>query len=177
MMFKRGTFLIIFLAFLLAPGCQQRQEDNDQTKTKGDKKSLVRVNKYMIEKDREIIENYIKRREWKMEMTASGLWYMIYENGAGEEVEEGSLVTMHYTLHLLDGTLCYDSDETGPKHFVVGRGGAEPGLDEGIRFLKMGDKARFILPPHLAYGLMGDENKIPARSVIVYDLEVVSVQN
>jgi FKBP-type peptidyl-prolyl cis-trans isomerase len=60
---------------------------------------------------------------------------------------------------------------------VVGQGEVEPGLDEGIRLLHSGDKARFILPPHLAYGLIGDENKIPARSVIVYDLTVLSVDD
>jgi FKBP-type peptidyl-prolyl cis-trans isomerase len=31
------------------------------------------------------------------------------------------------------------------------------------------------MPPHLAHGLLGDENKIPPRSVIVYDLHLIDV--
>jgi len=39
----------------------------------------------------------------------------------------------------------------------------------------VGDKATFIMPPHLAYGLPGDGNKIPARSVIAYEVILVKV--
>jgi len=110
-----------------------------------------------------------------MEVTESGLWYMVYEAGDGKMAEQGDLVALEYSVSLLDGTLCYHSDESGPLNFVVGRGGVEAGLEEGILLLRVGDKARFILPPHLAYGLLGDENKIPARSVIIYDLTLTSV--
>ncbi len=138
---------------------------------------MVRVNQYLVDKDKEIIENYVKRRGWNMEVTKTGLWYMIYQKGKGKPVRKNSRVTIEYNIHLLDGTLCYHSDEEGPKQFEVGKGEVEPGLDEGIRYLRMGDRARFIIPPHLAYGLIGDENKIPARSVIVYDLRVLSVED
>ena len=169
--------LLLVLVLCFTSGCKRQDEGIRADKPGNDKESLIRVNKYLIDKDKEIIENYIERRGWKMELTKSGLWYMIYDKGRGEKIDEGCQVTINYTVHLLDGTLCYHSDDTGPKHFIVGSGGIEIGLDEGIRLLRMGDKARFILPPHLAYGLIGDENMIPARSVIVYDLEVISIQN
>ena len=41
--------------------------------------------------------------------------------------------------------------------------------------LKEGDAARFILPPYLAFGLLGDENKIPPRSTIVYNVEMLKL--
>jgi FKBP-type peptidyl-prolyl cis-trans isomerase len=43
--------------------------------------------------------------------------------------------------------------------------------------MRAGDKARFVIPPHLAYGLLGDENRIPARAIIVYQLELVEVKS
>ncbi len=46
----------------------------------------------------------------------------------------------------------------------------EQGLNEGIRMLRPGSEAVFIIPPFLAYGLLGDSKKIPPRSVIVYNL-------
>jgi FKBP-type peptidyl-prolyl cis-trans isomerase len=53
----------------------------------------------------------------------------------------------------------------------------ESGLEEGILLLQEGDKARFIMPPHLAHGLIGDRDKIPARATIIYDLELVSLSD
>jgi FKBP-type peptidyl-prolyl cis-trans isomerase len=41
--------------------------------------------------------------------------------------------------------------------------------------MKEGEKAIFIIPSHLAFGLLGDENKIPKRATLVYDVELVQV--
>lgn len=172
---NRCIVTLLLTALVLGYACRQNEEIKQPRNPGEEKESLVRVNKYLVNKDKEVIENYVKRRGWEMELTKTGLWYMIYEEGGGNLVEEGNLVTIEYSVSLLDGTLCYHSDESGPKEFVVGKGGVEPGLEEGIRLLRLGDKARFILPPHLAYGLLGDEKKIPARSVIVYDLEVITI--
>ena len=38
-----------------------------------------------------------------------------------------------------------------------------------------GDKARFIMPPHLAHGLLGDNHKIPARAIIIYEVELIKL--
>ena len=59
--------------------------------------------------------------------------------------------------------------------FKVGFGGVESGLEEGVLLLRTGDKARFIMPPHLAHGLIGDGDCIPMRAIIIYDVELVRV--
>ena len=112
-----------------------------------------------------------------METTETGLWYMIYEKGTGIPSSNGKIATIKYNVYLLDGTLCYSSEKTGPKKFTIGKGGVERGLEEGVLMLHMGDKARFILPPHLAQGLTGDGNKIPSRSIILYEVELTQISN
>jgi len=82
---------------------------------------------------------------------------------------------LNYRISLLDGTLCYSSDSLGVKEFAIGHGGVESGLEEGILLLKVGDKARFIMPPFKAHGLLGDMKKIPARSIIVYEIELLKL--
>jgi len=67
----------------------------------------------------------------------------------------------------------FDSISTGLKKFIIGKGQAENGLEEALLMMKYGDKARLILPPHLAFGLLGDDKKIPRRAIIVYEIEVV----
>ncbi|PLX11282.1 MAG: hypothetical protein C0594_03890 [Marinilabiliales bacterium] len=51
------------------------------------------------------------------------------------------------------------------------------GLEEGISMMREGEKARFIIPPYLAWGLLGDEDKVPMRSIVVYDVELISVED
>lgn len=176
MILKQYISALLIAMLCMGSSCKQKEDDKQSLSQTKEEESMVRVNQYLVNKDEEVIRNYIKRRDWDMELTKTGLWYMIYRKGNGQPVKKNSLVTIEYSLSLLDGTLCYHSDESGPKQFVVGKGEVEPGLDEGILLLRKGDKARFILPPHLAHGLIGDENKIPARSVIVYDLSVLSVE-
>jgi FKBP-type peptidyl-prolyl cis-trans isomerase len=110
-----------------------------------------------------------------MEETGSGLWVGIYQKGSGPRVEFGKLVTIEYSIMLLNGELIYSSATEGKKVFVVGRGGVEAGLEEGILLLREGDKARLIMPPHLAHGFHGDGERIPRRATIVYELELIGI--
>ncbi len=137
---------------------------------------LINVNKYLIEEDQERIKSYIKRKNWEMTQTETGLWYEIYQKGDGKLTEKDNIVTINYKVELLDGTLCYSSDSLGSLSFKVGKDNIESGIHEGIKKMNIGSKARFILPPHLAHGLIGDENKIPPRAIIVYDIELLSVK-
>jgi len=101
---------------------------------------------------------------------------MILKKGNGDKAEIGRIAEINYKIKLLDGTTCYDSDSLGSKIFTIGSGHVEKGLEEGILYLCEGDRARFIMPPHLAHGLIGDENKIPARAIIIYEAELLSVK-
>ncbi len=166
---------LIFLAFLSCnPGRQQKE--NSPRKEHVNEETLMRTNRYLVEKDDERIQRFIERRGWKMTRNNTGLWYQIYAHGSGPKVTRGKKVTIKYTVHLLDGTLCYSSEESGPKTFIAGHGSVERGLEEGILLMRQGDKARLILPPFLAYGVPGDRKMIPPRSVIVYDIEVLKVE-
>ena len=49
------------------------------------------------------------------------------------------------------------------------------GPPEALSMLRKGNKARFILPSHLAYGFSGNGNDIPPRATLLYDLEVLEV--
>jgi FKBP-type peptidyl-prolyl cis-trans isomerase FkpA len=172
---KFSIAILLLCIFLFACRYKQRNiTENDYRKTR---KSLMEVNRLLVKKDSARIAEYIKNRNWDMIETKTGLWYKIYEKGTGKKSKEGLYATINYNVELLDGTQCYSSDSLGPKRFKIGRGSVESGLEEGILLLKEGDKARFILPPHLAHGLVGDDNRIPARSIIVYDVELLSLDN
>jgi FKBP-type peptidyl-prolyl cis-trans isomerase len=138
--------------------------------------TLITINKYLLKEDEMHIKNYVERHGWQMQMTETGLWYEVYEKGTGEQALKGNIAKIKYTIELLDGTLCYSSDKDGPKEFKLGQGNVESGLEEGLLLMHCGDKAHFIMPPHIAHGLIGDSKKIPARAIIVYNVELTELK-
>ena len=74
------------------------------------------------------------------------------------------------------GDLFYSSENDGLKSFVVGEGGVETGLDEAMSYLHRGDVAKLIIPFHLAYGLHGDDNRIPEYATLVYTIKIIDNQ-
>ena len=94
--------------------------------------------------------------------TQSGLRYKILQEGKGKKAEKGTTVSVHYKGQLLDGQV-FDSSyqRNQPIDFTIGIGQVISGWDEGIQLLKVGDKARFIIPSNLAYGSSGAGGVIP----------------
>tara|TARA_B100000809_G_scaffold249300_1_gene280425 strand:- start:27134 stop:28066 length:933 start_codon:yes stop_codon:yes gene_type:complete len=111
------------------------------------------------------------------EETATGLRYKFLENGNGKQATKGASVSVHYKGQLLDGTV-FDSSykRKEPIDFNVGLGQVIKGWDEGILLLKVGDKARFVIPSNLAYGSAGAGGVIPPNAILIFDVELVAVK-
>lgn len=165
--------IIAVLIPLILFACNSGNQKSGTSKIPG-RKELADLNRYMVAKDRERIESYIERKGLKMTVTQSGLWYMIKNEGSGSTFTENDRVKMEYDCTTLDGTLCYSSKETGPKEVVVGKTSIEPGLDQGLRMMKPGSEALFIIPPFLAWGFRGDGKRIPPRSTLVYNIKIIN---
>jgi FKBP-type peptidyl-prolyl cis-trans isomerase len=169
----RLTDLVLFSLWILS-ACKPGSTDNADN-LQDNREKLVEINRILVEKDAQKIASFAERHGWDMNETQTGLWYMIYHRGKGMKAQTGMLATIEYKISLLDGTDCYDSDRSGPRQFKIGQGGVESGLEEGILFMHEGDKARFIMPPHLAHGLLGDNDMIPARAIIIYEVELIKL--
>ena len=111
------------------------------------------------------------------EATDSGLRYKIISKGAGKNAEKGMTVSVHYKGMLADGTV-FDSSykRKQPIDFPLGKGHVIKGWDEGIALLQEGDKARFVIPSHLAYGSRGAGGVIPPDAVLIFDVELMKVK-
>ncbi len=111
------------------------------------------------------------------EQTESGLRYQIIQEGKGERPDAGQTVAVHYKGMFPDGTEFDNSFKRGnPIEFPVGTGQVISGWDEGIQLLKVGDKARFVIPSHLAYGSRGAGGVIPPNATLVFDVELMDVK-
>jgi len=111
------------------------------------------------------------------EQTESGLRYQIIQNGDGAQAAKGNTVAVHYKGMFPDGSEFDNSYKRGnPIEFPLGMGNVIPGWDEGIQLLKVGDKARFVIPSHLAYGSRGAGGVIPPNATLVFDVELMNVK-
>lgn len=175
-MLRFYTHIFAFL-FLLFSSCTSEQENKSKSLDKKVvKQHLERANKHLVKVEEQNIRDYISRYGYDMKETGSGLFYEIYKKSDGQKAAKGKIASLNFDISLLSGKEIYSSEKEGLKEFLIGKGGVESGLEEGILLMKTGEKGRFIIPSHLAYGLLGDLDKIPEKATIVYNIELISLK-
>jgi FKBP-type peptidyl-prolyl cis-trans isomerase len=170
-------FLICSLAFFpLLFSCGPKKQEKPVVVNMDDMKDpLININKKMGKEEKEAIDAYVQRNHLDMIETGTGVRYMVYEEGKGIAAESNDVVLLDFEIKLLDGTLCYSSKETGAEEFTVDYDNVESGMHEAIKYLHEGDRAIVIIPSHRAFGLAGDDDKIPPMSTVVYNLHLLKV--
>ncbi|RNC89594.1 MAG: peptidylprolyl isomerase [Allomuricauda sp.] len=130
------------------------------------------------------------------EKTASGLMVYKLREGTGEKPKIGQWVMVNYAGWIAnDGSLVDTSvGEIAQKFgnyaqiYQMHRGSFAPsrmqyspearliaGFKEGLQTMKVGDKVRLFIPPHIGYGAYGSPPVIPPNADLIFDLELVSI--
>ena len=180
MFIKLNKFLLLIFCFKVISSCQnngdrEKQKQLHQMESTQFKEKLIDANIKYVKQESDEIDRYVEHKKWTMTTTGTGLRYMITKKGNGELAKPLQRAKVNYKISLLDGTVCYTSDSTGAKEFKIAQDNVESGLHEGIQYMHVGDKATFILPSHLAHGLVGDASKIPSHASVIYELELLSL--
>ncbi len=171
------SVLLVILIVVFIGACNSESNRQNKPVDNGlQKESLEKANRYLVNSEEREINNYVKRHNLDVKETGSGVLYEIINNGKGEKAKEGKIITLDYILKLITGDVVYSSDSEGAMIFEIGHGGVVSGLEEAILNLRQGDEAIIIIPSHLAFGLKGDENKIPGRSTIIFELKVTNIK-
>jgi hypothetical protein len=96
--------------------------------------------------------------------------------GTGAEARDGDKVKVNYTGRLLKTNFMFDTSVgKKPFDFQIGKGGVIKGWDLGVVGMKVGGKRKLTIPSKLAYGDGGSPPKIPGKSTLVFDIELLSV--
>lgn len=97
--------------------------------------------------------------------------------GDGLEAVAGSLVSVHYTGWLTDGTKFDSSLDRGqPFQFTLGQGQVIRGWDEGVLGMQVGGKRKLTIPPEMGYGEQGAGGVIPPNATLVFEVELLEVE-
>lgn len=127
-------------------------------------------NEEILKQDIQEIEDYLDENSLTAQSTASGLHYIIEEEGTGGHPASTSNVTVKYKGYLLDGTVFDETEGSTSATFALN--GLIAGWQEGIPLLQKGGKAKLFLPSAIAYGRSGS-GLIPANTPIAFDIELV----
>ena len=130
-----------------------------------------------IAEQKKMAEEALEKLAAGFQKTKSGLRYQIIQKGSGKQAEKGKKVSVHYQGALENGQV-FDSSykRKQPIDFQLGVGQVIEGWDEGIALLKVGDKARFVIPSYLGYGSRGAGGVIPPDATLVFDVELMDVK-
>lgn len=100
----------------------------------------------------------------------------ILQEGQGAEATAGQNVSVHYTGWLTDGTKFDSSVDRGRAfEFPLGGGRVIKGWDEGVAGMKIGEKRRLTIPPHMGYGQRGAGGVIPPNATLVFEVELLGL--
>ena len=156
--------LIVFLFVVGLAGCKQDDIFNAAEQAEIDEVTIVSYLKGIGVYDHAIRDD------------ASGIYYIIEEQGTGIKPSFGATVITHYSGFFLSGELFDTSlDTPGPLGFVLGRGDVIAGWDRGFSLIEEGTHALLIIPSGLAYGNNGS-NGIPPNTILQFDVNLIDVR-
>ncbi|HEV2522908.1 MAG TPA: FKBP-type peptidyl-prolyl cis-trans isomerase [Candidatus Acidoferrales bacterium] len=105
-----------------------------------------------------------------------GLQYKIVTAGQGKKPAETDTVLCNYKGTFLDGTEFDSSARAGkPVPFEVKN--VIPGFKEILQLMPVGSKWQVFIPSSLAYGERGAGNVIGPNSTLIFEIELVGIQD
>ncbi len=116
------------------------------------------------------------KKEGNKTFKIQGMKIEILKEGSGAEAKNGDTVSAHYTGTLENG-IKFDSsvDRGTPFSFKLGVGQVIKGWDLGILGMKLGEKRKLTIPPELAYGSNAVGGVIPVNSTLIFEVELMTI--
>jgi len=118
----------------------------------------------------------LKDFDEKGKTTATGIKYIVLKEGTGANPIATSNVKVHYTGTFLDGKV-FDSSVQRGQPIDFGLNQVIPGWTEGVQLMKEGAKYKFFIPSKLAYGERGAGGVIPPNSDLIFEVELLKINN
>lgn len=156
------------LVDIITPEVMQKRQADEMAKAEAAQAQGMIV----AENVKSMLADYKGKKLANLKKTASGLEYVIIEQGAGGAIKDGdSVPTSYFGVRQADGVMFDNSyDRGGPSPFNVGS--LIPGFNEGMKLLNRGGKAMLFIPSKLGYGAQGAGGDIPPNTDLVFYIEM-----
>ncbi|MDR1877471.1 MAG: FKBP-type peptidyl-prolyl cis-trans isomerase [Flavobacteriaceae bacterium] len=132
-------------------------------------KHLEKVAKRNAEESKKFLED--NKKKTGIKTTASGLQYKVEKEGTGAKPTDDDLVSAHYVLKTIDGSVVQDSKkQTAGKPADIPLARVVPGWKEGVKLMSKGAKYILYVPSELAYGENGPAGP---NQALIFEVELV----
>lgn len=110
-----------------------------------------------------------------VQITESGLQYIVLKEGSGDKPKADSKVKVHYHGTSIDGTVFDSSVDRGePSEFFANQ--VIKGWTEGLQLMKVGSKFKFFVPQELAYGAFPRQGgRIKPFETLIFEVELLDI--
>lgn len=173
------SFLFAISVLLLLASCDKKAQlpSNKYAEVDSTPQKIMEMNTMLGDMEEEDIKKYTEKSGKDFRVTGTGVRIWIQPKDVkekGDSVRNGDVVEVNYRIKLTDGTVLYDLTGRNADVIEVGKERRQTGFAEGLTLLREGDRAIIVVPSILAYGALGDRDKIPPRATLVYDVIGVS---
>lgn len=153
---------LTFTALLF--GCKQPEAREPISYTSGTfLKESVQRNRNIVQDEEKLIQEIIKKDSaHHYYQSTLGFWYK-YDVAVSEDSivpEKGDIVKIDFEIFDINNNLIYGKEETTPKVYAVDKQEIMIGLRHAIKLMHQGETVSFIFPSHMAFGYLGDKEKI-----------------
>ncbi len=158
--------VIVFLAIAVGGYLLINKNDNDNDT----------LGKDILLPDRELPTASISQGESVKNFEIQGMKIEILKEGTGNAAKNGDRVSVHYKGTLENNEKFDSSYDRGiPFSFVLGAGRVIEGWDLGVLGMKVGEKRKLTIPPELAYGSQGAGGVIPPNAILIFEVELLAI--
>ena len=101
----------------------------------------------------------------------------ILGQGAGAEAVNGSTLSVHYVGVSWSTKAEFDSSwsRNQPFGLTLGKGEVIAGWDRGLLGMKVGERRRIVIPPHLGYGSTGAGLLIRPNETLIFVVDLLAI--
>lgn len=174
---RKITYILLVLLFAKCGGPQARKPV--EVKTGSFIKQSVERNRELLASEEKLIGSMIAADSTHEYISTDfGAWYFYQQQNPSSDYlpEENDMVTMIYNIISFQNDTIYNQEETGTIDYLVDREELFPGLRMGVKLLKEGETATFLLPSHLAFGYHGDNNRIGPNMPVKSTITIINIE-
>lgn len=168
-------FWILLLTALGACKTPSPRRPAEQPKLQSESSS-VQLNKKLLQEESTLIKQYVERHSNQIFKTSpSGLWYAA-PTIQDSPYKKGTKIHFQYEVYDLNDKNIYKREQIGNQTYYVDEQPIMFGLKEALSILPEGASGKFLLPSILAYGVLGDRNKIEPNTPLVIHLKITTIE-
>jgi FKBP-type peptidyl-prolyl cis-trans isomerase FklB len=142
------------------------------------RKEIQKMSRILIKPNLDAGAKFLEENKKKanVKVTASGLQYEVITQGTGAKPADTSKVKVHYEGFLLNGKK-FDSSRDRGEPISFGLNQVIRGWTEGVQLMPVGSRYKLYIPYNLAYGEQGAGEAIPGGSTLIFDVELLGIEN